>query len=73
MGIKNVASKAGLFLRKHSPEILGAIGVVATVGGVIWACKATMDSSEDIKKCQDEVAEIKENIEEEIVEKKAGR
>lgn len=73
MGIKNVASKAGLFLRKHSPEILGAIGVVATVGGVIWACKATMESSEDIKKCQDEVAEIKENIEEEIVEKKAGR
>ena len=42
MGIKNVASKAGLFLRKHSPEILGAIGVVATVGGVIWACKAVL-------------------------------
>lgn len=73
MGIKGLASKAGLFLRKHSPEILGAVGVVATVGGVIWACKATMDSADDIRECQDEVAEVKQNIEEEIVEKKAGR
>lgn len=73
MGIKNVVGKAGLFLRKHSPEILGAVGVVATVGGVIWACKATMDSADDIRECQEEVAEVKQNIEEEIVEKKAGR
>ena len=71
MGIKNVASKAGLFLRKHSPEILGAIGVVATVGGVIWACKATMDSADDIRECQEDVAELKEYIEEETADKKA--
>ena len=71
MGIKGLTSKAGLFLRKHSPEILGAIGVVATVGGVIWACKASVDSADDIKKCQDEVAELKEYIEEETADKKA--
>ena len=34
MGIKNVASKAGLFLRKHSPEILGAIGVLGKLVGI---------------------------------------
>ena len=48
MGIKGLTSKAGLFLRKHSPEILGAVGMVATVAGVIWACKSTVDSADDI-------------------------
>lgn len=33
--------KAGGFLKKHSPEILAGIGVVGTIAGVIFACKAT--------------------------------
>lgn len=73
MGIKGLTSKAGLFLRKHSPEILGAVGMVATVAGVIWACKSTVDSADDIRECQADVAQLKNDIEEEIVDKKAGK
>ena len=72
MGIKGAWLKATLKVRKHSPEILGAVGIVATVVGVVWACKATVDSADDIRDCQEEVNEIKELVEQEQFSKKEG-
>ena len=49
-------SKIGLQLKKHSPEILIATGVVGTVVSAVMACKATM-------KVNEVVSELKELIE----------
>lgn len=72
MGFKGTISKVGMTIKKHSPEILSAIGVVATIGGVVWACKATVDAADDIKDCQQDVAEIKQAVKDEIITKKEG-
>lgn len=39
--IGRTASKLGFELKKHSPEILIAVGVVGTVASAVMACKAT--------------------------------
>ena len=48
--LKNTVSrtlhKAGFKLKKHSPEILVAVGVVGTVASVVMACKATLKVNE---------------------------
>lgn len=49
-------SKLGLKLKKHSPEILVAAGVVGTVTSAVMACRATT-------KIDAVLAETKENIE----------
>ena len=72
MNFKNITNKVSLTLRKHAPEILGTMGMLATVGGIVWACKATVDAADDIKECQQDVAEIKNAVKEEIIEKKEG-
>lgn len=72
MNFKNITNKIGLTLRKHSPEILGAIGIAATVGGVIWACKATVDSADDIKECRENVNDIKLAVKDGQITKKEG-
>lgn len=48
--------KVGFKLKKHSPEILAAVGVAGTVASVVMACKATL-------KVTDIVDEAKETIE----------
>lgn len=59
LGIMNKVSrtfgKAGLQLKKHSPEILVITGVVGTVAAAVMACKATT-------KLDTVLAESKENI-----------
>ena len=40
-GAKRSLFKAGLKLRKHSPEILVGVGIVGTVTATVMACKAT--------------------------------
>lgn len=71
MKFKTLITKAGLTLRKHSPEILGAMGMVATVAGVVWACKASVDAADDIKQCKEDIEEIKEARDElETIDKK---
>ena len=72
MSFASVVGKVGLTLRKHSPEILGALGTVAMIGGVVWACKSTMDSAEEIKETQEDIKEIKQAVENEIIDKKEG-
>lgn len=47
--------KAGFQLKKHSPEILIVTGVVSTVAGAVFACKATL-------KVNDVLDEAKTNI-----------
>lgn len=53
--IKNIISKGVFTLRKHSPEILTAVGIVGAVTGTVLACKATL-------KAQDILAETKESL-----------
>lgn len=68
-----VFSNAKLKLRKHSPEILTAVGTVATIGGVIWACKNSVEVADDIKKCKADVTEIKQSMEDKVIEEKNGK
>lgn len=65
-------TNAKLMIRKHSPEILTAVGTVATIGGVIWACKNSVDAADDIKKCKADVKEIKQSVQDGVIEKKYG-
>ena len=63
---KRTLGKATFQLKKHSPEILMAAGVVSVVGGTILACKATIKATEilaDSKKDIDAVHECLENEE----------
>ena len=73
MGFRHIVTKLGLGLKKYSPEILAGVGTVAVIGGVVWACKSAVDASEDIKKCKDDVAEIKQSMEDGVIEQKAGK
>ena len=43
-------NRAGLKLKKYSPEILVAAGIVGTVAGAVMACKATTKVSEIVEK-----------------------
>lgn len=66
--ITGTLSRAGLKLRKHSPEILIVAGVAGVVTSAIMACKATT-------KLQDIVDDSKEKIDDiktEHVEKESG-
>lgn len=61
--IARAAHKAGFQLKKHSPEILIAAGVVGTVASAVLACKATTkvkDILEDTKEQLDQVHEVLE-------------
>jgi hypothetical protein len=58
--------KAGFQLKKHSPEILVATGVISTVAGAVLACKATL-------KVNDVMEEAKTNIDTIHASTEAGR
>ena len=47
-------------VRKHSPEILAAVGVVGVVGSTIMACKATTKLSEILDDTKESIDKIKE-------------
>lgn len=56
-------NKVGFQLKKHSPEILIAVGVVGTVASAVMACKATLkvnEITEEHKKNVDAVHEATE-------------
>lgn len=53
--VNGTVNKVGFQLKKHSPEILVAVGVVGTVASAVLACKATL-------KVNDVVTETKTNI-----------
>ena len=52
--------KAGLTLKKHSPEILAAIGTVGVVASAVMACKATTKISEILDDTNDQLNTIRE-------------
>lgn len=59
--MKNVTTtfnKVGFKLKKHSPEILIAAGVVGVVASTVMACKATTKVGKIIDKAKDDVNEI---------------
>lgn len=57
--------KAGLKIKKHSPEILVTVGVVGTVASVVMACKATLKVNEIVDEAKELIDEIHEGVEQE--------
>lgn len=55
-GLSRTFNKVGLSLKKHSPEIMVAAGIVGAVTSTVLACKATL-------KVNNVLDEVKENIE----------
>lgn len=51
-------SKAGFHIRKHSPEILIAAGVVGTVVSAVMACKATIKAARVVEETTDRISTI---------------
>lgn len=63
MGVKKTFCRAGLTIKKYSPEILTTVGVISFIGTVVYACKQTTkahDILEAYKKEMDEIKEVKE-------------
>lgn len=54
--------KAGLKLKKHSPEILVAVGVVGTVASTVMACKATTKINTILNETKDTVNAIQDGM-----------
>lgn len=59
-------NKAGLKLKKHSPEILVAVGVVGTVASVVMACKATLKVNDIVDDAKELIDDIHEGVEQEM-------
>lgn len=64
-GLNRAFGKAGLKLKKHSPEILVAAGVVGTVATTVMACKATTKLSGILEESKAELNTINEYVEKE--------
>lgn len=61
-GLTRTVSRAGLQLKKHSPEILVATGIVTGIAGAITACKATTKLSAILDESKDTIEEIHETV-----------
>lgn len=55
--------KVGFKIKKHSPEILVAAGVVGTVTSVVMACKATLKVNDIIDEAKENVDKIHDGVE----------
>lgn len=55
--------KVGFALKKHSPEILVAAGVVGTVASTVLACKATLKVNEVLEQPKKDIEKIHEAME----------
>lgn len=55
-------AKASFKIKKHSPEILLATGIVASVAGTVVACKATLKVDAVIKEHKENVEKINEGL-----------
>lgn len=63
--IRKTSKKGMLSLKKHSPEILMAVGVAGTVAGTVVACKATTKLEPIINEFEEKREEIKAVVEDE--------
>lgn len=73
MGIRRGITKIALGLKKHSATIMSIGGAVCTIGGLIWACKATADSVDDIREAAEAVSQINESVESKAIDARVGR
>lgn len=72
--VMKVISKAGVTLKKHSPEILAGAGIIGSVAAIILACKATTKAPKVIEDTKKELEEIHEKeITEDYTEKDRGK
>lgn len=67
--VGHAVTKAGLKLRKHSPEILAATGAVGVVASAIMACKATTKVNDILEGAKSQVEDIHTVLEREDVSK----
>lgn len=56
--ISNKLNKVGFKLKKHSPEIFVAVGIVGTVVSTVMACKATTKVSGILEKTKEDIDTI---------------
>ena len=61
-------NNVGLQIKKHSPEILVATGVVGTVASTVLACKATTKASEVLKQKEENIKAVHLCLEDETKE-----
>lgn len=60
--ISNTAGRSGLVLRKYSPEILMATGVIGVITSTVMACRSTLKVDEVLDTHNEKIAKIKEAI-----------
>ena len=65
--------KAGLTLKKHSPEIFMVAGVVGTVASTVMACKATTKVDSILEPAKEKLDIIHKGIEDGYIENKEGK
>ena len=58
--VSKIAGRTGLVLKKKSPEILLAAGLVGFVGTVVLACKATLKADEVLDEHEKKMEDIKD-------------
>lgn len=58
MIISKTTGRSGLLLKKHSPEILMAVGVVGIVTSAVMACKATLKVDGVLAEADEKIAKI---------------
>lgn len=61
--ITRLGGKVILFGKKHAPEILMGVGVVSTVAGTVFACKATLKVDDILDEHKDTMIRIKNTYE----------
>lgn len=63
--LSRTVHKVGFKLKKHSPEILVAVGVVGAVTSTVMACKATLKVNDILEESKNTVDKIHESVEQE--------
>ena len=58
--VSRTLSRAGLTLKKHSPEILIGLGIVGTITSTVMACKASTKASEILENTKNDLAKVRE-------------
>ncbi len=66
--MKGSLGRAGLQMKKRSPEILIAAGIVGTIASTVLACKATTKIDEVLEETKDKVDKIHQCLEDGTIE-----
>ena len=61
-GATRTFNRAGLKLKKHSPEIMVTAGVIGVVASAVMACKATTKASSIVDEMKEEMDKIREAV-----------